>query len=280
VGNANRFAAAEGATRVAWAKPPPDPAAVRHLHLEPTAAQVGRAKLPEWVVALPALDSLVIPAAFLPDAAERGVLPRLRALSVIYDAERVGPPALLRWPDADLPALRSLSLVGLGATSGVEWSAVGVTAARTPGLEFLRVDVDRAGQVLAAFADAETLLHAELDGVKDHDALSQLPAGLIHLRLGGGGPKAPFAGITRFPRLATLNVLNGRFELDCALLSQLPTLREVCLWGTKKLRNADALISLPTLESLQAVDCGRPFSKAQKAQLQSRALPHLYVDFA
>ena len=44
VGSANRFAAAEGATRIAWAKPPPDPAAVRHLHLEPTAAQVGRAR--------------------------------------------------------------------------------------------------------------------------------------------------------------------------------------------------------------------------------------------
>ncbi len=280
VGSANRFAAAEGATRIAWAKPPPDPAAVRHLHLEPTAAQVGRAKLPDWVVALPALESLVIPAVFLHDAAERDVLPRLRALSVIYDAERVGPPALMRWPDGALPTLRSLRLVGLGATSGVEWSAVGVTSARTPGLEFLGVDVDKAGQVLAAFADAETLLHAELDGVKDRDALSQLPPGVIHLHLGGGGAKMPFAPITRLQRLATLHVLNGRFELDCARLSDLPALREVCLWSTKKLIDADALISLPGLESLQAVDCGRPFSKAQKAQLQARALPHLYVDFA
>lgn len=90
----------------------------------------------------------------------------------------------------------------------------------------------------------------------------------------------PFAPITRFERLATLKVLNGRFELDCALLSQLPSLREVCLWGTKKLRNVDTLVALPELESLQAVDCGRPFNKAQKAQLQAHALPHLYVDFA
>ena len=134
--------------------------------------------------------------------------------------------------------------------------------------------------MLTAFADAETLLHAELDGVKDLDALTLLPTGVIHLHLGGGGAKMPFAPITRFQRLATLHVLNARFELDCAQLSQLPALREVCLWGSKKLRNADALLSLPGLESLQAVDCGRPFSKAQKAQLQARALPHLYVDFA
>jgi hypothetical protein len=88
------------------------------------------------------------------------------------------------------------------------------------------------------------------------------------VRIGGGGPKMPFKPITRFERLATLKVLNGRFELDCALLSQLPSLREVCLWGTKKLRNVDTLVALPELESLHAVDCGRPFNKAQ---LQARA---------
>ena len=32
--------------------------------------------------------------------------------------------------------------------------------------------------MLAAFSDAETLRHAELDGVKDRDALSQLPPGV------------------------------------------------------------------------------------------------------
>jgi hypothetical protein len=280
VGAAKRFAAAEGATRIAWGKSPPDPAAVRHLHLEPTAAQAGRAKLPEWVDALPALESLVLPATLLHDAAARGVLPRLRALSVVYDAERVGPPALMRWPEGALPSLRSLSLVGLGDVSGVPWSAVGVASTHAPGLAFLRVDVDKTGQVLDAFADADALLHAELDGVKDLDALSRLPPGLIHLHLGGGGARMPFAPITRLSRLETLHLLNGRFELDCAQLSRLPALREVCLWSTRKLRNVDALLSLPGLESLQAVDCGRPFSKEQKAQLKTRALPQLYVDFA
>lgn len=52
------------------------------------------------------------------------------------------------------------------------------------------------------------------------------------------------------------------------------------MWSTKKLRNVDALSALPHLESLQAVDCGRPFDKALKAQLQALGLLHLDVDFA
>ena len=282
VGAANRFADDAGATRVAWGKAPPSPESVVHVHLEPSASQLGKGRLPEWLLSLPALRSLTAPAAYLGPASESGLLERLTTLTATYDREHVAAVdrAMLRWPEGAVSSLRALLRVGLVSQSQVPWSDVGLTAAQVPSLEYLRIELDKSGEALPAFAAATRLQHLEAHTVGDADVFSCAPEGLRFVHLNGVGLKAPFDSVRRLQALESLMIVGYRADADCATLASLPSLTELCVMNAKKLRNVDALVEMQGLRSLQVVNCGRPFSKELKARLQSRGLVHLNIDYA
>ena len=128
--------------------------------------------------------------------------------------------------------------------------------------------------------EAPAMVHLGVTYGGSAPVLELAPVDLRLLRINTVGPKVSTVGLRRLRSLEGLALLNCRAPLDCRDLAALPGLREVSLWGTKKLTHVDALLRIPNLESLELVDCGRPFDKAQKSALADLGLRALSVDFA
>ena len=92
----------------------------------------------------------------------------------------------------------------------------------------------------------------------------------------GGG--FPIANIPGSVELLWLN--NLRCELDCAMLASLPRLREVNLLNSRKIANIEALLESRTLESVQFINCGKPFTRELKQRFQAKDYKRLQIEFA
>jgi hypothetical protein len=281
VGAAARFADPDASPRVGWGSAPPPLDGVRWVHLEPAPAQAAKGRAPAWLADAPAVRGLVTPACLLADLAAMGVLQRLAHISITWDPAWIAAGGRVAWPSGvQAPALRALCLIGHMTRAQLPWAALGLSATEVPGLELLELEIDPKGASLAAMREAPRLSHLGVTYGGNGPVVDLLPDDLRLLRVNTLGPKVSTEGLRRLQSLEGLALLNCRAPVDCCTLEALPRLRELSLWGTKKLAQVDALLRIPALESLELVDCGRPFTAAQKAALAARGLRGLSIQFA
>src|SRR4051794_32442457 len=102
----------DGAVRIPWrgSPRPEDVERIRSLHLCPTAVQVRRPALPEYLPTLLNLESLTLPTPLVAGLASAGVGERLRTLVVSHSPDTPPPATPLAAADA-LPGLRALMWV-------------------------------------------------------------------------------------------------------------------------------------------------------------------------
>ncbi len=282
VGNAEK-SDDEGATRTAWGKALTVPAeSVRALHLRPTAAQAKGAKLPAYIDAMASLRFLAVPYPFLPGLKGAAVLQRITTLQLDYALETTAAydPRKFAWPDEVTPGLLGLRVVGSETRRVVPWADLGLTADRAPSLEFLGCDVGKRPALLALVGSFSKLRHVELYLLGDSDVFGHLPESVAYAFISSTGPKFAFGHIARLCALQGLSLLWARNEVDCEVLAAMPALTELKLHSCKKVRAIEALLASKSLQSIEVVNCGRPFSKPVAQRFEARGFDHLSIGFA
>ncbi|XVV08587.1 hypothetical protein ACQP2X_27490 [Actinoplanes sp. CA-131856] len=219
----------DGEARIPWNGSPSEPALVRALDVAPSAAQLRRPRLPEWLGDLPRLESLTVPAALI------GLLGDGVPRTLVIHGEGETPVAL--------PGhVRGILYVGSDLSRVVD---------PLPPLEFLRTEIDGLEGPREQLRALSTLRHLELVGVRNDDVLADIRSPLETLEIAGSGRRFSMAGLP--PSLKVLRLNGIRAEIDCALLAGFD---ELDVLNSRKFANLDAILGIPRV---RFVNCGNPF---------------------
>ena len=273
-----------GAIRVPWGERP-EPARqrdARSLILKPSAKALRDTAPPAWLRELTALEHL-----FMPSTMVRGLQPDALPASLVgLTLQNVaGARAALgkddpRWPAAvSLPNVKALRLLD---EPGAEQSKtlLGLSATNLPALEYVECLVHRSVGRLDAIRTFPRLQFAWLEFVRSYDIVEYIGGPVRALSLVSADAKFPFEHLSRLDTTELLRLNGMACVVDCAVLTALPRLRELTVYNSKKFANLEALLACERLESIEFVNCGRPFGRALREQLESRTYERLEIAFA
>lgn len=252
---------------------------VRLLRLIPSKSQLKKAAIPEFIRELPNLEFLALPLPLAVKLTPEFIKPSLKGLDVQNtqgSIEALGKTQLM-WPGVVCPNVRSLRLMDDAGSTEID-TLFGISDPYFPLLEYLMINVDKRGRRLPELAHLSGLKVLHLEFVRDHAVFNHIGASLRALSIVNTGSKFNLGDLVRVRDVEFLWLNGLQCEIDCAVFAELPNLREVNLLNSKKIKNIEALLNCGKLESIYALNCGRPFSKEAKQLFAARGYKRLEIE--
>lgn len=274
----------DGAIQLPWGATmdPSQFANVRLLRLIPSQRQLKKAIVPEFVKELPNLEFLALPLPLAVRLTPQFVKPTLRGIDIVSmqgSMEALGGMEP-KWPAgivcSGIKALRLLDDVGATQID----TLLGISHQQFPSLQYLMVNVDKRGRRLQELSRLGGLKILHLECVANHPVFEYINAPLKALSIASVGPKFNLGELATLADVELLWLNGLQCEVDCRIFTKLPNLKELNLLNSRKLRNIEMLLKCPKLESLDVLNCGRPFTKESKQFFAAHGYKRLQIDFA
>lgn len=273
----------DGAARVSWGQQPgTDRDGVRSLILKPGAKGLRDKAPPAWVRELSGLEHLFLPTTMVAGI-EPGELPEsLLGLTLrnFAGAAAVAGKAEPRWPpEVSLLNVKSLRLLDEPGSEQSK-SLLGLSPGNLPSLKYVECLVNRSVGRLEDIREFTGLEFVWLEFVKSYDVVDYISSPVKALSLVNADGKFPFSRLGDLPSLELVRLNGMKGEIDCGVFTGLPRLREVVVLNSRKIVNPEALLECERLESIDFLNCGRPFGEAVRQRLKARSYARLEIDFA
>ncbi len=273
----------DGAINSRWGnKPDCECTEIKALRLIPSAKQIKNAAIPPFVKDCVNLQFLAMPITFTIGMNPDSIPDSLNSLMLINSREcgEITKGKDLSWPpDAVLPNLRALQIFEMGGATELD-SLLGIAMKTLPSLQFLECGVRKAKRKLETIATLTELKFLAVQHVANHDIFKFIGGPLAALSIVDAGSKFPIANMRDIPSIQFLWLNNVKCDLDCAIFASLPGLREVNVLNSTNIKNLEALLTCKRLESIQFINCGRPFSKEEAQLFRASHYKRLEIDFA
>jgi len=187
----------------------------------------------------------------------------------------------LLFPNESFPNIKSLNLITLSSASMIADGYLNINYSRFPNLEFLRCAVNSKDKFL--FLESLTnLKHLWVSIGQNVNVFEQIKSPIISLDIDGANVGIEFQKISKIPSLEIIRINSCCDEVDCREFFKLPKLKEIILLNSKGIKNIEALLEMPTLKSLDVLDCKGALTKQQKKIFENNLdkFERLSIDYA
>ncbi|WP_141667952.1 MULTISPECIES: hypothetical protein [unclassified Burkholderia] len=246
----------DGAVVVPWDKVEDVIDETEILRLIP-ARKSDKKKIPDFVRRLRSLRFLQIPVSMLADI-EVDCLPKeLETLLLTNPKSSVDFEA--RWDGVE--SIGGLKFIEFQNEFGSESCREKLLEFRVNNLklDYLGFDLSKNGNLLNGIAVDNTLKTVVVSDAGDIKLEENLPDGIEEVGVILSGNNFGLDGLSKYVKLRSL-LLNGiKSEIDCSVFLSMPSLADLFIVNSKKIRNAEAIASHPLLKRITFINCGKPF---------------------
>lgn len=187
----------------------------------------------------------------------------------------------LLFPNIFFPNIKSLNLVTSSTASIVADGYLNINESHFPRLEFLRC-VTGYKDKFPLLENFTNLRHLWVSINKTADIFKQIKSPIVSLNIDGTGSDFKIQEISKISSLEIVRINSCCNQIDCNEFLKLPNLKEIILLNSKEIKNIESLLEMPTLKSLDVLDCKDAFTKQQKKLFQSLSnkFERLSIDYA
>lgn len=187
----------------------------------------------------------------------------------------------LLFPNVTYPNIKSLHLITSSTATMQADGYLNLNESNFPNLEFLRY-VSNYKDKFSLFDNFANLKHLWVTINKKTNIFEQVKSPLISLNIDGAGSDFELQNISNISSLEIFRINSCRNEIDCREFLKLPKLKEIIFLNSKEIKNVEALLEIPTLKSLDVIDCKGAFTKQQKVLFRNNIdrFERLSIDYA